>query len=257
MLRLSRFVTPCAGRAALLRTSAVVLTLGVALARPAAAQFGSNLIVNGNAESGAGSTDGGVVPVPGWTPTGTFTVVRYDVGSGFPASTDAGPANRGVNFFAGGETAAISTGMQTFSFTMFAGLGSIVNAGNVGYTLSGWFGGFAGQNDNAVLTAQFLDAGATPIGSTSVGGVSANDRAGVTGLLFRTLSGAVPIGAQSVRFTLTMTRTEGTYNDGYADNLAFVLTNNTPTTTAPEPTTIALVGAGLVAAGLVRRRRSA
>jgi hypothetical protein len=33
----------------------------------------------------------------------------------------------------------------------------------------------------------------------------------------------VPVGARSARVTLLMTRTEGSYNDGYADVLSLIL----------------------------------
>ena len=68
-----------------------------------AAALGTNLIVNGDAESGAGSTDGSIVFVPGWDRVGNWaTVVQYGSPAGFPAASSAGPANRGANFFAGG-----------------------------------------------------------------------------------------------------------------------------------------------------------
>ncbi len=50
-----------------------------------------------------GSSDGGVVPVPGWTTTGTFTVVQYGA-SGFPPPR----ADGGANFFAGGPASPSS-----------------------------------------------------------------------------------------------------------------------------------------------------
>jgi len=90
-------------------TAAVVVAalLGVlpALDAPAYAATSKNVIKNGNAEKGAGSTDGSTVPVPGWTETAgtTFTAVQYGASGGFPAATDPGPNNRGKNFFAGGD----------------------------------------------------------------------------------------------------------------------------------------------------------
>lgn len=66
-----------------------------------------SLVQNGGAEQGAGSTDGSVVAVPGWTTTGSFTVVRYG-SPGFPAAAHPG---QGANFFAAGSQAS-STATQ-------------------------------------------------------------------------------------------------------------------------------------------------
>jgi hypothetical protein len=52
-----------------------------------------------------------------------------------------------------------------------------------------------------------------------------------------------------------MNHLEGAYNDGYADNLSFVLTL-APATTVPEPGTWALLGSGLLAIGGVAARRN-
>src|SRR3954454_9167163 len=73
------------------------LLVGVALVVGAAqgALPSGNLAVKGSAEEGAASTDGGVVPVPGWTTSGSFTVVQYEPGSDRPAA-------RGANFFSSG-----------------------------------------------------------------------------------------------------------------------------------------------------------
>lgn len=234
-----------------LALGSVALCLSAA-AVPAAAQFGSNLITNGNAEAGLGSPSGNdVVAVPGWTTTGNFTVVQYTAGGGFPGPTSPGPAVRGANFFAGGPDNAASSATQSLSFAGFAGLPGLVDGGGVGFTLSGYLGGFETQNDNATLTAEFLNAGATTIGSAAIGSVFAADRGGVTGLLSRSFAGVVPVGTRSVRFTLAMTRTDGAYNDGYADNLSFTLTSSV----VPEPSSYALVAAGLAGVGAAARRR--
>src|SRR4051812_14498733 len=71
-----------------------------------AVPFNTNLIVNPNAEDGPASSTGELVGnIPGWTSSSTFTVVTYDTPAGttgFPKTTDAGPPDRGLQFFAGG-----------------------------------------------------------------------------------------------------------------------------------------------------------
>jgi hypothetical protein len=93
------------------------------------------------------------------------------------------------------------------------------------FRLSGWLGGYDGQDDNAVLSVTFKDARKATIGTTTaIGPVLAADRGYISSLVYREATGAVPTGAKSVVVTLTMTRVPpGVYNDGYADNLALVL----------------------------------
>ena len=237
---------------------AVVALVGALLSSsPAAAQFGSNLIVNPGAEAGAGSASGNdVLAIPGWTTTGGFTAVQYGA-PGFPDATSPGPAARGLNLFAGGPDNAASSITQLLGLTGFAGLAPLIDVGSVSFTLSGWFGGFAGQDDNAALVAQFLNAGSAVIGSSTIGGVTAAERGGITGLLLRSGGGVLPTGTQSVRFTLQATRASGAYNDGYADNLSFTLAN-TSQSVIPEPSTVVLLatGLGVLVAGSARRRRT-
>ncbi|HTI98552.1 MAG TPA: hypothetical protein VL527_06580 [Dongiaceae bacterium] len=187
--------------------------------------FNTNLIVNGDAEAGPGSPNGGLVAtVPGWTTNGgSFAVVQYGASGGFPFSTDPGPATRGTNFFSGGPTAGLSAATQVIDVS--AGATSI-DAGSVRGALSGYLGGFSSQGDNAMLTASFRDATNATLGAVSIGPVTAADRQSFTGLLYREASSAVPAGTRSILVTLQMNRTDGTYNDGYADNLALVLLNS-------------------------------
>ena len=184
-----------------------------------AATMTANLIVNGGAEADVGSTDGTQVPVTGWTVTGLATPLKYDV-SEYPASTDPGPADRGTNLFIGGSNGASSSLAQTISLASYA---AAIGAGRVSFTLSGWLGGYASQDDDASLMATFKDTGGTTVMTSAIGPVLAVDRNNTTGLLFRTVMAPVPTTARSVEVTLTMTRMSGTANDGYADNLSLVL----------------------------------
>ena len=103
----------------------------------AAAPFGSNLIVNGDAEADVGTAAGDLIPsVTGFTTTGQFTVVQYGPNDGFPTATDPGPANRGTNFFAGGPSAALSTGSQ--SIDVSAGSATSTPAARATTSPGGW-----------------------------------------------------------------------------------------------------------------------
>ena len=80
--------------------------------------FGTNLIVNGDAESGTGSLTGYTVEtIPGWNALGNFTGVEFwNIGSGFPLNPDLF-VNRGLNFFAGGPENASSSAWQVIDLT--------------------------------------------------------------------------------------------------------------------------------------------
>jgi hypothetical protein len=225
-----------------------VLLLGVVLQCGAATIFDINLIVNGDAEAGIGSADGTtIVPSPGWSTVGNFNTVQWGIGGGFPALSDAGPADRGDNFFAGGPDNDASSGTQTVDLS---GEALVIDSGIATFVLDGYLGGFAAQEDNAVLRVNFLDSSLGVLGTAAIGPVSAADRANLTALLFRSASGSVPVGTRFVDIALNMTRTEGAYNDGYADNLSLVLS------AVPEASTSLLfLGGGSVLILLQRRRR--
>ena len=93
------------------------------------------------------------------------------------------------------------------------------------FNLSGWLGGYDGQNDNAVLTATFKDASGSILSTATIGPVLATDRGGTSSLLYREATATVPKNAKSVVIQLVMTRVPpGVFNDGYADNLSLILT---------------------------------
>jgi opacity protein-like surface antigen len=185
------------------------LLVGGLLAREAFAQ-GANLIVNGDAEAGTGST------LTGWTViAGTSESLAYGFGSPIP-----GPPDRGLNFFTGGCCAVTSQLRQTIDVS---GRAALIDASTVSFLLSGYLGGFGGQDNNATLSVTFRDGSAAAVGAAFViGPVLDADRKGVTGLLFRTLTAEVPANTRSAQVDLIQTG-DGFYNDGYADNLSLVL----------------------------------
>lgn len=200
----------------------VLVTLAVADGwTPAQAQ--SNLVVNGDAET----TMMGVVP--GWMVTDVAEIAAYGF-DGFPTLTSPGPLSRGANFFAGGQSS--SSGLsQTVVFS--APDVTAIAGGNVPFTLCAFLGGFSGQDDNATVTAQFQNGASVPTGpAVTIGPVLAIDRSSVSGMCLRSSSGTVPVGTTKVQISMTFTNLTlgGPYNDGYADNVNFLLAASCPET---------------------------
>ena len=211
--------------------------LAALLATPAAqADWNSNLIVNAGADVAAGGDGYYLDNLPGWNVSGELTAVSYELGAsqGYPTTGDPGPDDRDVNFFAGGYVGS-SKGTQTISLD-FAQSG--INGAGARYNLSGWLGGYAGQDDYAVLAVSFLNAANQVVGGGSVGPVSAADRGGQSSFLYRQATGWVPEGATSAQIELAMTRTGGAANDGYADSLFFSLAAANVQMDAPVAATV-------------------
>jgi PEP-CTERM motif-containing protein len=75
----------------------------------------------------------------------------------------------------------------------------------------------------------------------------------VSQLLLRLISADVPVGTRGIDILMTATRTAGSYNDGYADNLALQLIG-TQQVELPNPGTLGLLGLALVGLGFSRKR---
>ena len=182
-----------------------------AVSRPSA----GNLLQNGDAEAGAGTTGNDVVPPPGWSTTGAFTAGRYGA-TGLPPA----PAGGGSNLFTGGPGQPVSTATQTVNVSSSA---AAIDAGQVRATLAALLGGWEGQEDSATVQATFLSVSGGAMGGVTIGPVTAGNRGGKSTLLPRSTSVPVAPGTRSIRVIITARRSSGNYNDGYSDNVSLTL----------------------------------
>lgn len=199
----------------------------IALSTVAHAQvFGVELIQNAGAEAGPFSPDGyaPVASIPGWVFNGV-NVVRYQTGGEFPTAGSPGPSGRGSQFFSGGNNSPFSTASQSVSVAAGA---SEIDTGQVEYDLRAWLGGAGTQDDTAQVAVVFNDTSGQSVGTATLTGPFASDRGGTTGMLERSNIGLVPPTTRSVTVILTMVRTNGTYNNGYADGLSMIFTAPPP-----------------------------
>jgi hypothetical protein len=211
-------------------TRVAIALLAAAASAPAAygahtrhAALSGNLIKNGNAELGpAVSNDSSsVASITGWSKTGEFTVVKYGSPGGFPDASVSTQIQGGRKFFAGGPANPDSGATQTINVARFA---TAIDAGKVTATLSGDMGGFSAQRDSLTVTASFLDASGRVLSVMRIGPVTSAQRHGTTGLIPRITAARVHPKTRTVRIDMRAVRTDGSYNDGYADNLSLKLT---------------------------------
>ena len=187
-----------------------------------------NLLVNPGFEiadpSGSGYSG---VTIPGWTETGTPTVIAYGTQGGYPLALsfpfpkffdfpqDAPPG--GGDNFAGGGPVATSTISQTVDLTGAAG---------TPFTLNADLGGQGWDPSDASVQVTFLDAHGDVLGTDSLNPVTVWDRLGFTGFEDRDISGTVPDGTTSAQVTTTFTDNDqflAHYNGAYADNESFTV----------------------------------
>lgn len=204
-----------------LATAAVGIAIPAALASSGVTRT-TNLIKNGGAEIGVAAKDSAtsVPAITSWTKTGAFTTVVYGAPGGFPDATVSKAIKGGKNFFAGGPTDPASGATQVVSV---AGKATSIDRGKVTATLAGYLGGYSSQRDALTVTASFLDAAGVKLGSVKIGPVTPAQRKGLTTLISRTAHKLVPAKTRSIEIRIRATRTDGSYNDGYADRLSLTL----------------------------------
>lgn len=186
--------------------------------------MGNNRIVNGNAEGNPGATGNNVdVAVWGNETTG-FTVAPYGtvVNSGIPGPYAAGPpaSERGGYLFYGGTNSADSAADQNVNVSDCS---AEIDGGSLRFDANGYFGGYENQADNASLTLKFQNSTGVVLRTLVIGAVTANDRENDTGMNFQGRTGLVPVGTRNVNVRLSLDRVNNGNNNGYADNLQFVI----------------------------------
>ncbi len=216
-----------------------------------------NLLINPGAEAGDPSLSGySSVTVPGWTQTGTPTVIKYGTLRRFPVPTASpGPVlpsllafpsrdgaiptpAEGQQFFGGGPVAD-STLTQTVDLRDSQAL---IDAGEGTYTLSGDLGGFLIDPSRSTVTVRFLDEHGNQLGTGTLNPVTAWDRLYSTGFLHRSTSASIPMYTRTAQVVVAFDDRNpvlGNYNNAYADNLSFTVNDPTliPATLArPEST---------------------
>ncbi len=192
----------------------------IAAAPAGAAVPSGNLLVNPGAEAAPGAADSGTqLPLPGWTVESTFTAVQYGTPD-FLTAADGAALGGGVNFFAGGPGGATSAATQVVDVS---GAAAEIDAGKVAATLSALLGGYSSQTDHATVTATFLDGAGASVGAVALPTVTSTDRNLTTTLIARTASAALPAGTRQIAVRIDAIRDDGSYNDGYIDNVSLVL----------------------------------
>jgi hypothetical protein len=221
-----------------------VAVVGVAVALVGAGPAGAviptgNLLadLNPGTEAGSASSTGNdVFTLDPWTREARSphraTAVRYGA-PGFPTVAQGQALGGGRSFFAGGPSAdgddnspAFSAGVLEQTLPVPATAEEDIDAGTVQLTVSGCLGGYATQDDRAIVAAQGQTAGGDATSDVAdATGPTAAERGNQTELLAR--SATVPLGpaTRSIAVFLDLIRQSGagTYNDAYADNLALRL----------------------------------
>ncbi len=223
------------------RTSLAAVPQAAVVTTPAPVLSSGNLLINSGAEAGDPSLSGySSVTVPGWSVTGTPTVIQYGTlrrlpglfgteGPTLPAFLSfpqTAPTGGGNQFFGGGNVADSSLTQVVDLSGAATAIDHVAdpNAAGLAFVLSAQLGGYLIDPSRASVKVNFLDANKAYLGSADVGPVTALDRWFQTGLTERDTTGYIPVGTRSAQVVVTFKDLNpilGNYNNAYADNVSF------------------------------------
>jgi hypothetical protein len=211
----------------------VVAALTIASNLPASAEAvipSGNLLKNPGAEEGHAATVFTESVAPNeWDSqaggNGPPTSVEYGAAGGFPSKELGASIGGGRHFFAGGLNPAPNAQLSQ-TIDLRAAVPEI-QAGQVQAALTGCLGGADSDDDYAELEILFYGPDASGMAvlkdQFSLVGPDAAARGGVTRFLPNSATGIVPVDTEYVVVIFRSHLVEGTYADGYADNLSFHL----------------------------------
>lgn len=101
--------------------------------------------------------------------------------------------------------------------------GRVAECGHVKFVLKGWLGGFGNGGDKATVILDFYGGGLF-LDDAAIGPVTNVDRHNQTKFLMKSSTGHVAVGVRQIYVLIRFDYADGSYNDGYADNLSLVLT---------------------------------
>ena len=220
------------------------LSLVLTAPAPPESVLGRNLVTNGDAEAGPASAPNAITPdVPGWQRFGDMSVQAYSDPKGLQP-TATGLAIPGKNFFWGGP--GKSGSVQSFQVYDVSAAASLIDTGQVTYTLSGWLGGIGTKNDFTNLMVFFEGWNTSLAQGILQGPLSASARQNQTQMLFRSVSDRVPPGTRKITLKLWFQSPPGFDIDppfGLADSISLLLSSTGIPSTRPAIVRIATASA--------------
>ena len=185
-----------------------------------------NLLINGDAETGSGSTDGinAGTPIPGWQETGPARANKYNIPGPFQQLADPGPSNPGINYLAGGPVNEFS---QLAQMVQLNQSNNVIDSGQLRFVLSGWLGGIGDEDDSAIASVYFKNSQGELLSEARIGPISARQRGNLSGLLYAETSQLVPPNTRAAEVLVQFSSAAG-YNNGAADNLSLVIYDDAP-----------------------------
>ena len=228
------------------------------IAGPADASLpAGNIVQNGDAEAGPGATNETDAPAPpGWDVIPNFTAVAYGTTT-FPGADISSAIGGGSNFFAGGPDNGFGGSSAATQTIDLSGSAADLDGSDVTARLSADLGGFGGQTDSTSISVVFTNQdGSQVTGVTGLQPASPEDRGGETGFVHRSECVALSPGTRTAIVQAFMQRNEGSYNDGYADNVSVTLaTAPCPTFAPPTPPQPGVSGNAMPTRGRIFVRR--